>query len=53
LEIDWNCAISLRALDDASQPDPYRIITSYADWDVKARMPHGPEQIRRHLIEVR
>ena len=52
LEIDWNCAISLRTLDDTSQPDPHRLITSYADWDVKARMPHGPQQIREHLVEV-
>lgn len=37
IETDWNCAISLRPLEDASRPDPHRMTSSYADWDVKVR----------------
>ena len=32
--------------------DPHRYISQYADWDVHARMPHGVEDIKRHLKEV-
>jgi hypothetical protein len=46
-----NCAISLRELGDAEK-DPFRHISSYADWDVHARMPHGVQAIRKHLVEV-
>lgn len=35
IETDWNCAISLRPLEDSSQPDPHRMKSNYADWDVK------------------
>lgn len=35
IETDWNCAISLRPLEDSSQPDPHRMKSDYADWDVK------------------
>lgn len=35
IETDWNCAISLRHLEDSSQPDPHRMKSNYADWDVK------------------
>ena len=35
IETDWNCAISLRPLEDSTQPDPHRMTSSYADWDVK------------------
>lgn len=35
IETDWNCAISLRPLEDKTQPDPHRMKSSYADWDVK------------------
>jgi len=52
LETDWNCAISLRALADNMAHDPHRMTSSYADWDVKARLPHGVEAIRRHLETV-
>lgn len=37
IETDWNCAISLRPLEDSSQPDPHRMKSNYADWDVKVR----------------
>eukprot|EP01041_Mallomonas_annulata_P005454 gene5454-10961_t len=52
LQTDWNCAISLRDLDNEQQEDPHRYISNYADWDVKARLPHGVEAIKRHLKEV-
>ena len=53
IQFDWNCAISLRALDmDVHQHDPHRYISNYADWDVHARMPHGVEAIKTHLKEV-
>jgi hypothetical protein len=51
LETDWNCAISLRALVDA-EADPHRFISQYADWDVKAKLPHGIKAIKQHLKEV-
>ena len=51
IETDWNCAISLRPLK-AEQRDEHRMITSYGDWDVKARLPHGIEAIREHLQKV-
>jgi hypothetical protein len=51
LQTDWNCAISLRALDSGGH-DPHRFISTYADWDVKARLPHGIEAIKTHLREV-
>lgn len=35
IETDWNCAISLRPLKDSTQPDPHRMKSNYADWDVK------------------
>ncbi|CAB1120292.1 unnamed protein product [Ectocarpus sp. CCAP 1310/34] len=52
IETDWNCAISLRPLEDSSQPDPHRMKSSYADWDVKARLPHGIADIRDHIESV-
>ncbi|KAG3240719.1 hypothetical protein PI124_g14387 [Phytophthora idaei] len=51
IETDWNCAISLRPLD-SDGPDPHRMTSNYSDWDVKARLPHGVEAIKRHLDEV-
>lgn len=51
IETDWNCAISLRPLKSEEQ-DKHRMITSYGDWDVKARLPHGIEAIREHLQKV-
>lgn len=37
IDTDWNCAISLRPLEDCTQPDPHRMTSDYADWDVKVR----------------
>ncbi|CAI5720805.1 unnamed protein product [Peronospora destructor] len=51
IETDWNCAISLRSLD-SDGPDPHRMTSNYSDWDVKARLPHGVDDIKRHLEEV-
>ncbi|CAH0518116.1 unnamed protein product [Peronospora belbahrii] len=51
IETDWNCAISLRSLD-SDGPDPHRMTSNYSDWDVKARLPHGVDAIKRHLEEV-
>lgn len=51
IETDWNCAISLRPLE-SDEPDPHRMKSNYSDWDVKARLPHGVEAIRKHLEEV-
>lgn len=52
IQFDWNCAISLRELDGSDSHDPHRHISSYADWDVLARMPHGIEAIKHHLQHV-
>jgi hypothetical protein len=52
IETDWNCAISLRPLEEPNTPDPHRMKSSYADWDVKARMPHGTAAIREHIARV-
>jgi len=51
IQFDWNCAISLRKLD-GEEYDPHRYISSYADWDVHARMPHGIDAIKKHLQVV-
>jgi hypothetical protein len=51
IDVAWNCAISLRALDDGEE-DPHRMVSTYADWDVNAKLPHGIEDVRRHLEEV-
>jgi hypothetical protein len=51
IDVAWNCAISLRSLDDG-QEDPHRMISTYADWDVNAKLPHGIESVRKHLKEV-
>ena len=51
IETDWNCAISLRSLESGTL-DPHRMKSSYADWDVKARLPHGIPAIRAHLDQV-
>jgi len=40
IDVAWNCAISLRALDEGEE-DPHRMKSTYADWDVNARLPHG------------
>lgn len=51
IEVAWNCAISLRPLDEGEE-DLYRMTSNYADWDVNARLPHGVEDVKRHLKEV-
>lgn len=52
LETDWNTAISLRALesDDGALDPPENSFR--ADWDVNAKLPHGIEEIRKHIMEV-
>lgn len=51
IDVAWNCAISLRPLDQGEE-DPHRMVSTYADWDVNAKLPHGIESVRRHLHEV-
>ena len=51
IDVAWNCAISLRPLD-AGEEDPHRMVSTYADWDVNAKLPHGIESVKRHLREV-
>ncbi|EEY55229.1 uncharacterized protein PITG_09132 [Phytophthora infestans T30-4] len=51
IETNWNWAILLRPLE-SDGPDPHRMTANYSDWDVKARLPHGVEAIKRHLAEV-
>lgn len=51
LDVSWNCAISLRALK-SGQEDPHRMVSTYADWDVNAKLPHGVADVRKHLREV-
>uniref|UniRef100_A0A7S1BDM8 Uncharacterized protein n=1 Tax=Corethron hystrix TaxID=216773 RepID=A0A7S1BDM8_9STRA len=50
IDVGWNCAISLRSL--SGDPDPHRMQSSYGDWDVNARLPHGIDEIRTHLDTV-
>ncbi|CAM9295439.1 unnamed protein product, partial [Chrysoparadoxa australica] len=52
IETDWNCAISLRTLEEPGEPDPHRMTSSYADWDVKARLPHGIAAIKEHIESI-
>ena len=51
LDVSWNCAISLRPLQ-SGEDDPHRMVSAYADWDVNAKLPHGVEDVRKHLQEV-
>ena len=51
IDVAWNCAISLRPLDEGTD-DYYRMTSNYADWDVNAKLPHGVEDVKRHLKEV-
>jgi hypothetical protein len=51
IDVGWNCAISLRPLVKGEE-DEHRMISSYADWDVNAKLPHGIESVRRHLKDV-
>jgi hypothetical protein len=49
--VAWNCAISLRPLE-SGEDDPHRMVSNYADWDINAKLPHGVEDVRKHLKEV-
>jgi hypothetical protein len=40
IDVAWNCAISLRPLDEGEETDEHRMTSEYADWDVNARLPH-------------
>ena len=52
IDVAWNCAISLRPLHEGEEADRHRMISSYADWDVNARLPHGVSQVKKHLVDV-
>ena len=51
IDVAWNCAISLRPLE-SGEDDPHRMVSTYADWDVNAKLPHGIRDVRKHLQEV-
>lgn len=51
IDVAWNCAISLRPLEGVEE-DPHRMVSTYGDWDVNAKLPHGVEDVRKHLEEV-
>jgi hypothetical protein len=51
IDVAWNCAISLRPLE-SGKDDPHRMVSNYADWDVNAKLPHGIQDVRKHLQEV-
>lgn len=51
IDVAWNCAISLRPLQHGDR-DPHRMVSLYADWDVNAKLPHGVDNVRKHLQEV-
>jgi len=51
IDVAWNCAISLRPLESGKE-DPHRMVSNYADWDVNAKLPHGVEDVKKHLQEV-
>lgn len=51
IDVAWNCAISLRPLEEGTD-DNFRMTSNYADWDVNAKLPHGVEDVKRHLEEV-
>ncbi len=53
LDVAWNCciSISLRPLEEGAD-DTFRMTSNYADWDVNAKLPHGVEDVKRHLEEV-
>jgi hypothetical protein len=52
IDVAWNCAISLRPLTAEEEEDPHRMTSTYADWDVNAKLPHGVEDVKHHLEEV-
>jgi hypothetical protein len=45
-------AISLRPLDEGEREDKHRMLSEYADWDVNAKLPHGVQDVKKHLKEV-
>jgi hypothetical protein len=51
IDVAWNCAISLRPLE-SGEDDPHRMMSTYADWDKNAKLPHGVDDVRKHLDEV-
>ena len=51
IDVAWNCAISLRKLGEGEQ-DPHRMVSTYADWTINAKLPHGIVNVRKHLEEV-
>ena len=51
LQMDWNCALSLRPLD-SDAPDEHRLISEYGDVVRNARLPYGIPAIRQHLARV-
>jgi hypothetical protein len=51
IDVAWNCAISLRPLE-SGESDPHRMVSNYADWTVNAKLPHGVEDVRKHLEDV-
>ena len=52
MEMSWNCAISLRALNIGEEADQHRMTSSYADWDVNAKLPHGVEDVKKHIQDI-
>ena len=52
IDVSFNCAISLRELEQEESVDKYRMTSNYADWDVNAQMPHGVKDIKNHLREI-
>ena len=51
IDVAWNCAISLRPLE-SGKDDPHRMVSTYADWDKNAKLPHGIRDVRTHVQEV-
>lgn len=51
IDVSWNAAISLRPLESGEE-DPHRMTSAYADWDVNARLPHGIDDVKKHLEDV-
>lgn len=51
IDVAWNCAISLRDLDEGEE-DTHRMVSEYADWSKNAKLPHGIDNVRKHLKNV-
>lgn len=52
IDISWNCAISLRPLDEGEEADKHRMTSNYADWDVNARLPHVSNITLNLILEM-